>query len=139
MFTPIKNLKVHEIMVVPVICSGPATSVNDIAAKLHENKISGLPIIDENKHVVGIVTSRDILQILLQGKDPNTILAEDVMTRNVISAEKESFVIAAIKSITDNQIMRLPITEEGKLIGIITRHDILKTMIGKAPSFFSIS
>jgi len=61
------------------------------------------------------------------------------MTSNVISADKESSVIAAIKSLTDNQIIRLPITEEGRLIGIITRHDILKPMVSKSPSFFSVS
>ncbi len=139
MLSQLKNIKLEEIMVSPVICAGVTTRISDIAEKLYKNKITGVPIINEDKQVIGVVSERDICELILQGKELQYVQAEEVMARNVITADKNSFVIAAIKSIVENQIMRLPVVDDGKLIGIVTRHDLLKVITNKSPDFYSIS
>jgi CBS domain-containing protein len=61
------------------------------------------------------------------------------MTRNIVTAEQDSTILPLIKAFIDNQILRLPITHEGKLVGIISRHDLLKVINDSAPEFPLIS
>jgi len=121
-------------MTQPVVCSSADTSARDILEKLNSSGFSGMPICEENI-VLGIVSEKDIMQLLLQGKSLSSTFASEFMTRDVITADQNCYMLSVVKSFIDNQILRLPITDQGKLVGIITRHDLLKFILDATPEF----
>ena len=61
------------------------------------------------------------------------------MTQNVITAEPDSIVLSVIKGFLDNQVHHLPITHEKKLLGIVSRHNLVKNIVGSASDFSLVS
>ena len=61
------------------------------------------------------------------------------MTQNVITAEPDFIVLAAVKSSLDNQVHHLPITHEKKLVRIVSRHNLVKNIVGSASDFSLVS
>ena len=134
MLQQLKTMKVSEVMTRPVVCTSPDTSAHDILEKLNNSQLSALPVIDETI-IIRIVTETDVLRLFLQRKNLHTTLAREFMTQNVITAEPDSLVLSAIKGLLDNQIHHLPITHEGKLLGIVSRHDLIKNIVDSASDF----
>ncbi|MGY8759663.1 MAG: CBS domain-containing protein [Nitrospinaceae bacterium] len=67
------------------------------------------------------------------------MLTSEFMTQNVITAEPDSLVLSAIKGFLDNQVHHLPITHEKKLFGIVSRHNLVKNIVGSASDFSLVS
>jgi tRNA nucleotidyltransferase (CCA-adding enzyme) len=133
-FEKLKNMRVSEVMTTPVVCSSPDSSAHDILKKLENCNFTGLPIVDD-KAILGIVSEKDIIQLFLQGKNLRSVLAKDFMEQNIITADKNSYELPSVKALIENQILRLPITYQGRLVGILTRHDILKIILDTNPEF----
>jgi CBS domain-containing protein len=89
---------------------------------------SGLPVVDKGK-VVGVVTEFDLLTAVKEGKDLQKIFAEDIMTKEPICVEEDTHVDEIIKIMTEQKIIRVPVVREGNLIGVISRCDILNSLI----------
>jgi len=138
MIEKLKSIKVADIMTRPVVCASPDSSAHDILGKLNSTHFSGLPIVEDHV-VIGIVSERDILQLFIQGKNLKTTPASEFMTQDVVTAEQDCHLLPLIKAFLDKQVLRLPITQQGKLVGILTRHDLLKIIIDSAPEFSLIS
>lgn len=134
MHQKLKTMKVSELMVEPVICARSDTSAHDILDKLNSSQISAIPVIDSNA-VIGIVTIGDILKLFLQGKNLHSAIASEFMTKNIITAEQDSLVPSVIRGFLDNQVHHLPVTHQGKLVGIVTRRDLLKIVADADPEF----
>lgn len=109
----------------PVVLSKDATTL-EAYEKMEEYNVSGLPIVDEERHLVGIITSRDLKYLTLDDTK-----VEDVMTKeNLVTAKKGIELAEAKKILWENRIEKLPILdEEGKLVGLITSRDIDNTRI----------
>ena len=98
---------------------------------------SGLPVGDPKGKVVGGVTEFDLLQAIHEGKDLQTIKAEELMTKPVVCAQEDEDLDAVIGKMMEKNIIRLPVVrEDGKLVGVIARADILSRMI--EPEFVTI-
>ena len=134
----LKSMEVSEVMSRSVVCTCPNTSAHDILKKLNSSNISGMLVVEDNT-VIGLVSGSDILQLSIQGKNLKSPLSQEFMTRNVITAEQDSSVPSVMKALIDNQINRLPIIHQGKLVGIVTRHDLLKCIFDTTPEFTLIS
>ena len=86
-----------------------------------------VPIIDNLKNLVGIVSEFDLLKSLRKGNKLGEVLASDIMTPNPISAFQGMDVPALIDILQNNHLIRVPVIDgNGKLIGIIARRDILR-------------
>jgi len=114
-----------------VISLSPDHTVNDALLLMQEKKIRHLPIITENKELVGVITDRDLKDVvpslysdLYDVTVYNTLLS-DIMTKNPISGHPMDFVEEAAVIFYDNRIGCLPIVSNGKLVGIITETDLL--------------
>lgn len=95
------------------------------AAKLMRERKIGNVIVVEKKHPIGILTESDILKkIVAEGKNANEILVEEVMSTPIIVADPYIPVEEAMKTMGKCNIRRLPVVENGELIGIITHKDI---------------
>ncbi|WP_227767398.1 GGDEF domain-containing protein [Zhaonella formicivorans] len=109
---------VEKIMKYPVITISPLESASRAADIMQKHKIGCLPVEDDDK-LVGIITSSDIRRA-----HPNRI-AEDVMTHNVISVDKNISLWTALNILENNKIEHLPVVENNKTVGILTKSDLL--------------
>ena len=90
-----------------------------------KNAIKGMPVLDDNGRLVGMVTLTDVLKV--NPEQRATTMVSSVMTKELITTIPDESLYTAFGKMTSNQIGRLPVVEPGdstKLIGIITREDI---------------
>jgi CBS domain-containing protein len=117
-----------EIMNKIVTAATRKTNGRDLSVKLLSGMYSGLPVVDKGK-VVGVVTEFDLLNAVKEGKDLQKIFADDIMTKEPICVEEDTHVDEIIKIMTEQRIIRVPVVRKGSLIGVISRCDILNSLI----------
>ena len=122
-------MKASEIMHRPVLATTPRASVRDIAAQIVLNGISGMPVTDRAGTVLGVITEADVLGALRNGKQMERLTAEDIMSDDPVTVDAETPLEKVIEVLNDEGIVRVPVTENGKLVGIISRGDILKAVL----------
>ena len=125
----VKTLKASDIMVRPVVAARKNASARDIALQLLAGLYSGVPVTDDQGHVIGVVTEFDLVEAIQEGKELNKTAAEEIMTKEVVTADVDTPVSELIKIMTDVAVIRLPITAKGKLIGVVARCDVLRSMM----------
>lgn len=113
-----------DVMNTRVITIRPDVSLRKASKTMCENRIGSL-IVTENEKIVGIITQTDILKAVAEERDLDATLVEDVMNRKVYTIDYEKTVEDAVNLMMEKKIKRLPVTKEGKLIGIITASDII--------------
>ncbi len=120
-------MKVKDCMCNQVCYCKPDCSVNEAAKIMCENHVGCIPVCNDNKCVVGIITDRDIiLRSVACNKEASNTKVSDVMTCNTICCDCNSEVTEASKIMGEQQIRRIPVTENGKLVGILTLGDLAK-------------
>lgn len=124
-----KELKASEVMVKSVISAKRNASARDLALQLLTGYFSGMPVTDEQGKIIGVITEIDLLEAVKEGKELARTTAEEIMTRDVITADVNTAVSDLVKTMKENNIIRLPITNHGKLVGIVARCDILKGLL----------
>jgi len=122
-------MKAAKLMRRPVVAATARASVRDIAMQLVANGFSGMPVAERDGTVIGVITEADILRALTEGKQLETLAAEDIMTKNVISVDLETPMPDVMKVLQDHHILRVPVTDRGKLVGIISRIDLIRTVL----------
>ena len=115
-------MNVAGIMTKRVVKATPTTKVKELAVLLRDKKISGVPVMDGEK-LVGIVTEADIL-----GRKPGQNLVRNIMETNVVTVTEDTKVKEAATVLAKKKIKRVPVMREGKLVGIVSRADIVKAM-----------
>jgi CBS domain-containing protein len=106
------------------------TLASKIADDLLHSRWTGMPVIDRNDHVVGIVSEQDLLRALRGEQALEKIKAREMMTRSPIVIEEEATLEEASKIMEKAHIHRLPVVRDGVLIGTVTRHDLLRAWLG---------
>jgi len=135
-------MKISQIMTSEVTAVTPDTPLKDVAAVLIERRISGVPVV-EGERLLGIVSETDIVRKAGGAQTPASLLerllrpdsshrssvarvAADVMTSPPVTIDAWRPVAAAAALMTDQRINRLPVTEDGRLVGIVTRSDLVR-------------
>ena len=119
------NVLVKEAMKVNPVTVNPKTSVKE-AAELMKNKGIGNCIVVDEKPV-GIITESDILKkVVAEDRKASEVLVEEVMVTPIIVIDPYVDIEEAMKTMSKCNIRRLPVVENGELIGIITQKDILR-------------
>jgi CBS domain-containing protein len=120
--------KIKEMMTASPKTVGKNESLKTVATQMSKSNIGSLPVVDENKKVVGIVTDRDIsLAISKSDKSINDIRVMDVMTPDVHTCKEEDDPQTALGIMRSKKVGRLPVVNtENKLTGIITLDGILR-------------
>jgi CBS domain-containing protein len=143
-------MRARDVMVRAVVTTRPETTVEELARLMINLRISGVPVMDRDGRLVGIVTEGDLLRRAETGTErqrsrwseafsPNSRLAAeyikshakrvaDIMTREVFSVEE----LATLGEIADlletKHIKRVPVVHDGKIVGIVSRADLLKVL-----------
>lgn len=136
-------MKVKEIMTSHVTSAIASDTIDDIARKMKELNVGTVPVCDNQNRVVGIVTDRDIVVRGIGDGHQASDRIENVMSKELIAISPESHVHEAARLMAQNQIRRLPVVENGKLVGIVTIGDLAVRNIfsddaGKALSDISL-
>ena len=114
-----EELQVRDIMTTEVVAVPATTPVADVAILLHERQITGVPIVGGEGRVVGVVSEIDVL-------DRQGGTAGDIMTREVISVAPETPLDEVVRLLTDRRIRRVPVLDGGRLVGLVSRADLLR-------------
>jgi CBS domain-containing protein len=109
------------------IIATPKSKVSDVALAIISGEVSGIPVIDGNKKVVGVVTEFDIIRAIKKGMNIKDISTEEIMTKNPITVNEDTNINDIIDILETKHFIRVPVVDKnGKLVGIVSRRDILK-------------
>ncbi len=112
-------MKAREIMTRDVISILDEATVEDAARFLARNRISGLPVVNADGMLMGLVTEHDL--IAKQGRQ-----VTDIMSRSVITVSPDTEVEEVQHLLTNQRIRRVPVIEDGKVVGIVSRSDLVR-------------
>ena len=103
---------------------GASASVVEAARLMREQHIGSLPV-TENERLVGMITDRDITtRVVAESAVPETTSVEDVYSRDLISVEPDKGLDEALQLMARHQVRRLPVVENGRLVGMVAQADI---------------
>lgn len=117
----------REIMTDTVIVVREDMIVIDVIRLLLRWHISGLPVVNSQENLVGIITEHDLMNLAISGEAAHTQVSE-VMTTDVETYSPDTLVAEVINHFACRRIRRVPVVEGGKVIGIISRRDILREL-----------
>ncbi len=145
-----RKITVGEVMTKTVIIAKRESSLREASLLLSENRISGMPVVDEGNHVIGVVSEADILSLagLKEGHIFKDILRHllgeplpkrkhgdrvgDIMSSPAMTTRAEADIREVAGILEDKRIKRLPVVDgENRLLGIISRGDIVRAVSGK--------
>lgn len=149
-------MQARDIMTRDVCTITPTTQIDQIAALLLGRRISAAPVVDEQGHVLGIVSEGDLMRRTESGTerhrswwlqlivDPDTLASEyvkshavqakDIMTRHVASVSPDAALADIADILESRAIKRVPVVDKGRLVGIISRADLLRALMSGAKS-----
>lgn len=120
--------KCGDMMTKDPLCGLPGDTVTKLAQQMGKENIGPVLIVDDERtmKLAGIVTDRDLaLKVVAEGRDPKTVKAEDVMTRNVQTVRADDDVQTALDKMTGMQLRRIPVVDQNdKLVGILAQADV---------------
>lgn len=146
-------MQVADIMVKEVVTTGPDASVQELAALMLERRISGLPVVDGGGRLLGVVSEGDLirrpeidtdrvklgwLRLLLSDEarardfvKAHGRTAREVMTQPAISVAADAPLAEVVRLMVRHRIKRLPVLDRGKLVGLLTRADLLRAVVAR--------
>jgi CBS domain-containing protein len=116
----VRNLMQKELVTVT-----PSATIHDAAAKMKEHNVGSVLIVEEGWKLKGILTDRDIaLFVAADSKDPRTTYAYDAMTADPITVKSDADIDSALRIMNKANIRRLPVLDDGKLVGLLSSADL---------------
>ncbi|MDE2880108.1 CBS domain-containing protein [Candidatus Palauibacter soopunensis] len=133
-------MKVREIMTRDVTTVAPGMSLAEAADMLARRRLRAMPVIDDEGHVLGMLTDRLLISRLLPGlerADAGAPLAgsahagevRDIMERAVMCVKDDEPLANVVRLMLDKEIERFPVVREGQLVGFLTRGDIIRRLL----------
>ncbi|WP_137934463.1 CBS domain-containing protein [Mesorhizobium comanense] len=148
-------MQVQAVMTSPVVGIEPSASIADAARLMLSRKISGLPVIQSDGTLVGIISEGDFLRrgelgtkrkrsrwlefLVSPGKvadeyvHANGRRVDEVMSDSVVTTAREASLEDVVELMADHHVKRLPVVENGKVVGIIARSDLLRALLRVLP------
>lgn len=141
---------VRDVMVKPVFSVGEDATFAQVVKLLSRKKVSGVSVVNKKGKLVGVISEKDLLICLFpthrdfyknieyyknfekiegEAEVVKKLLARDVMTRRIITVEPERHVLVACSLMTIHNIRRLPVVDDGKLVGIVTLGSLYKNYL----------
>jgi len=136
---------VKDLMTTPVVTVGPETPFKEIVARLAEHRVSAVPVVDDSRRVLGVVSEADLLlkeefpepeqdlplwwtrRARLDRAKAAASVARDLMTVAVVAVSPDATVAEAARRMHTAKVKRLPVVDRsGRLLGIVSRSDLLK-------------
>ena len=124
-------MKVKDVMMKQVITVAPNESVFAAATRMAQRGIGALVITEKNSPL-GIITERDIVRkVVATKKDPTNTKVSGIMSKPLFTTSPNDDLKEAAKTMSINEVRRLPVVENGKLVGMLTATDLAKSIAGQ--------
>jgi CBS domain-containing protein len=131
-------MKIKEIMKREVLTILPDSPVTEAARKMEEFNV-GCLVVKENGKAKGILTDRDIvLRAIAGGRDPETTKSGEIMQASIVWADPEMDILEATRLMSTHHVRRLPVHENGRLIGIVSAMDIARVIQEEVGNLLSL-
>ena len=124
--------EIKDIMKTDVISVEKNTPVMEAIHKLVTHNFTGLPVVDKENHVVGILSEKDVLALAIRiheksyESNEKGMAVEDFMTKDAVSIDVNESLTAVFTCLMKNKFRRVPIVSERRLVGIISRKDVIE-------------
>jgi CBS domain-containing protein len=151
------TMQASDIMTTQVVSIAPDSSVYDAAKLLADSKISGMPVVDDTGSVIGIVSEGDLLrrvetgtetprrswlaqfiaptrQLAVEYLKERSVRVRDVMSSPAVTVEESAPLTAVAELLGRKHIKRLPVLRTGKLVGIVSRANLVRALASCAPA-----
>lgn len=125
----------RDIMTDSVVAASRTTTMRDLAIQMLLGGFSGVPITERDGTILGLVTEFDIIRGIQAGRSAATTVAEAIMTRDVLTVTPETPLEEVADILERERFVRVPVAERGKLIGIVSRSDVLRYLV--EPNFMT--
>jgi CBS domain-containing protein len=122
-------LKAKDVMTTPVVTISPDATLADATKLLDAKGITGVPVAEADGKVIGILTEKDILNFAYTYMgDLRSTKVREPMTERVVSFSSDTTIDAIAACFSKSDFRRVPIIDDGKLVGIISRRDLIRLM-----------
>ena len=127
----IHSIAVKDYMSASLVTFAPNMDVMNAIDILVKHRISGAPVIDERGNLVGLLSEKDCMKVAVQAGYYEELggQVKDYMTHNVTTVESESSVLEVAKLFMEKGPRRYPVVEDNRLVGQISRRDVLKALV----------
>ena len=128
-------MHISDVMKTSVVTVEKGTPVMKAIEKLVEHNLSGLPVVDNRNRVVGMLSEKDVLALAVRIHDKAyesgdiELKVEDFMTKEVVTVEANDSFTSLCNCLIKNQFRRVPVVADGILVGIISRRDIITSIM----------
>ena len=119
----------RDIMNTPIVAASTMAAAREVAVYMLLGGFSGVPIADGDGSLVGIVTELDLIRALRAGKSLETTRVSEIMTREVVTVDVSAPAEEIMEILDSERILRVPVTENGKTVGIVSRPDLLRAAV----------
>jgi len=151
------GLKTSDYMTTDVVVVSRAANVAEIAALMKKHRITGVPVVDEEKRLLGLVTHEELISIFIPhylsmfdelaflddlGEieaqsmaeiEPTLFLAEDIMATDLITVGVSTSIMKVAVLMVNRKLVLIPVIDEGgRVVGIVSRNDVSSALTGAA-------
>jgi CBS domain-containing protein len=122
-------VKAKDIMTTDVVTVQKDVPVEEGLKLLLKNQVAGIPVVGEDMTLVGIVTEKDLLGLFYEPAAGPKRTIEDFMTQPAVHFDEEESLGEICKCLLEVTFRRVPVTKKGKVVGIVSRPDVLKCIL----------
>ncbi|MGH7546506.1 MAG: CBS domain-containing protein [Gemmatimonadota bacterium] len=132
------ELVVRDLMTRAVVSVGPETPITEVGRRVIEHRLRAVPVVDAEGHLVGVVTDREVMEHFLpriRARSPagvvaeREVLARDVMRRSILAVSEDQSIADVTALMVNKDIARVPVLADGKLVGFLSRGDIIRKLL----------
>ncbi len=117
-------MKLREIMTSTICCASPSDSLTDVASEMKRHNVGVMPVC-EGGRLVGLITDRDIaIECVASGSNPRECKVSNFMSSELLSGSPDMDVVEAARLMGAEQVHRLPVVENGRLVGMVSLGDL---------------
>lgn len=131
-----KTLTVGQLMQDAVFSCTPRTDALTISRLMTQRNFGSLPVVEEDRTLVGLVSEYDLLQAMIDGRDLRKIMAVEIMSPHPLTVTEDRTLEQTAILFQDRYVTRVPVVRDKKLVGIVARRDLVDGYL-KATQYWS--
>lgn len=122
-------LKAKDIMTREVVSISRHTPAVQALKTLLDREITGMPVVEDDMTLAGVITEKDLLALFQEGQEAKDKTVEDYMTKPAVHFEEDEGICDIWRCLLEVTFRRVPVTRKGKVVGIVSRPDVLKFVL----------
>ncbi len=125
---------IRTVMHAQVVVVGPETPLIDVAREIAAHGIGAVPVVDDEQRLLGLVSTSDLVALLKDGGGLEDKTARDAMSVEPPAIDEFATAAEAIDVLQNALIRHLPVTREGRLVGLVTASDLIRHLLKQHPA-----